>query len=705
MKTNYTNSFRNLPSFVSKRKGSFSNFYYVINFLFILTILMVGCESNELLTDPSVSDAESNSTLKTTEGAIPGFPSRIAFGERFLMPSWNANGTIPFDIREDSHLDQTTQNDVIHLVYFWQLVRYAGPNSTSATLENIQYALNNNPSGLYDYFEEYKERLLEYSVTSKPVAFILDPDQMNIMGKHIVNDLNGDATLFSAKLQRTGHPDVLEAGVPDNFAGYCQVLAYMRDKYAPGIMLGPVAKIHEGAIENDKYSAAQYSDAEREQEISDFVQAWSSCGITWDALFVNWANFTLTLKDNGSFENIVKLHGGIAQGLGTRAINWRIEINTRDLETGSKELINYKNNAVHFVMRDPQFMWDNGFQGVVFKFKSSGNKPMDLGKLGEALRNYYNNLPDPGNSYNLTVGISGSGTVTPAGGTYTEGTDVTLTATPDVGFEFSGWSGDLSGTANPISITMNSNKNVTATFTEIQVPVYSLTTNVVGDGTISLNPVGGSYAENTVVTITAIPAAGWIFESWSGDASGTNSSASITMNSNKSVTASFIPGGSGTEVILGATDDSFILDNSVNENKGADRSISIKNVTKKVGLVKFDLTGVSGQVISAKLELTSSNNSSGGNVSVYSVSGDNWNESTVTYSNAPAQGSLLGSSSLGGSGTVYNIDVSSFVITESNGDKVVSLWLNDNLSNGDRFDFYSKEASGDTGPKLILEVN
>lgn len=47
---------------------------------------------------------------------------------------------------------------------------------------------------------------------------------------------------------------------------------------------------------------------------------------------------------------------------------------------------------------------------------------------------------------------------------YTSGSTVNLTATPDVGFVFTGWSGDASGTNNPLSVTMDTNKYITANF-------------------------------------------------------------------------------------------------------------------------------------------------------------------------------------------------------------------------------------------------
>ena len=70
--------------------------------------------------------------------------------------------------------------------------------------------------------------------------------------------------------------------------------------------------------------------------------------------------------------------------------------------------------------------------------------------------------------YFLFVNLVGSGSVTYNGtGVYDPGDVVEITATPAVGWEFGGWSGDLGGSAIPEYITMDSNKTVTATFTEI----------------------------------------------------------------------------------------------------------------------------------------------------------------------------------------------------------------------------------------------
>jgi uncharacterized repeat protein (TIGR02543 family) len=70
------------------------------------------------------------------------------------------------------------------------------------------------------------------------------------------------------------------------------------------------------------------------------------------------------------------------------------------------------------------------------------------------------------NQYTLTINTVGSGSValSPLGGVYDYGTSVTLNATADPSWSFTGWSDDLTGSTNPESITMDGDKTVTATF-------------------------------------------------------------------------------------------------------------------------------------------------------------------------------------------------------------------------------------------------
>jgi len=69
---------------------------------------------------------------------------------------------------------------------------------------------------------------------------------------------------------------------------------------------------------------------------------------------------------------------------------------------------------------------------------------------------------------------------------------------------------------------------------------YSLTVTTEGQGSVTLDPPGGSYAAGTMVQLTANGVGDWMFCGWSGDLSGVVNLQYITMTSNKSVTATFI---------------------------------------------------------------------------------------------------------------------------------------------------------------------
>jgi hypothetical protein len=146
-------------------------------------------------------------------------------------------------------------------------------------------------------------------------------------------------------------------------------------------------------------------------------------------------------------------------------------------------------------------------------------------------------------TYTLTINTVGNGTTTGAG-TYDEGTVVPISATPASGWEFVNWTGDIATVANALSpnttIIMDSNKAITANFSQIPPIPYTLTIYTAGAGTAA---GAGTYDEGTVVPISASPASGWEFVNWTGDistvANPNSASTTITMNENKNITANF----------------------------------------------------------------------------------------------------------------------------------------------------------------------
>jgi hypothetical protein len=134
--------------------------------------------------------------------------------------------------------------------------------------------------------------------------------------------------------------------------------------------------------------------------------------------------------------------------------------------------------------------------------------------------------------YTLTASAGDGGSVT-GGGTFASGTQVSLTATPTSGYSFSGWSNG--STANPLSVTLNSNTSITANF-QVIVNSYTLTVSAGEGGSVSTE--GGEYEEGTEVTITATPQEGYGFIGWNGSDS-SSSTISVTLAANTTIEAIF----------------------------------------------------------------------------------------------------------------------------------------------------------------------
>ena len=145
--------------------------------------------------------------------------------------------------------------------------------------------------------------------------------------------------------------------------------------------------------------------------------------------------------------------------------------------------------------------------------------------------------------YILTINInpSGSGTVTknPDKSTYCTGEEVTLTASPNSGYTFSSWSGVDSSRGTTATVTMNGNRPVTANFSQICACTLTVNINPLGSGTVTRNPDKTTYCPGEQVTLIATAKSGFTFGSWSGDASGSTSPLTLTMNGNKTVMANF----------------------------------------------------------------------------------------------------------------------------------------------------------------------
>jgi hypothetical protein len=158
-------------------------------------------------------------------------------------------------------------------------------------------------------------------------------------------------------------------------------------------------------------------------------------------------------------------------------------------------------------------------------------------------------------SVTTTKNGSGAGTVTsnPAGVScgatcsagFDDGTPMTLTATPAVGSNFTGWSGGGCAGAGVCTFVLNGAKTVTATFTR-QTRHLTVGKKGNGRGTVTSSPGGigcgttcsAGFPYGTALTLTAKPTATSVFSGWSGACAG-KSTCALSMTVDRAATATF----------------------------------------------------------------------------------------------------------------------------------------------------------------------
>jgi uncharacterized repeat protein (TIGR02543 family) len=113
--------------------------------------------------------------------------------------------------------------------------------------------------------------------------------------------------------------------------------------------------------------------------------------------------------------------------------------------------------------------------------------------------------------FELTVSKTSNGTISTNGincgsdcsESYVANTQVTLTASPDDGYNFVNWTDACTGTNPTTTVTVDGNKNCTANF--VEVPKFNLTVNQTGNGNGAVDGAG-SFAAGTTVNLIATPA-------------------------------------------------------------------------------------------------------------------------------------------------------------------------------------------------------
>jgi len=181
---------------------------------------------------------------------------------------------------------------------------------------------------------------------------------------------------------------------------------------------------------------------------------------------------------------------------------------------------------------------------------------------------------------------------------FSENTSLSLTAWPAVGSRFAGWTGACTGTG-ACNVLVDGNIAVGATFESVST--ISITMAGTGSGTVNSSPAGilctsgssincfASFSPASQVDLYASASGNALFSGWSGACTNTSGNCTLTMDSAKTVTATFTAapkvkvGAKEFSSIQAANNDAATLNNAVikllegtlTENVIFDRSISI----------------------------------------------------------------------------------------------------------------------------------
>ena len=131
-----------------------------------------------------------------------------------------------------------------------------------------------------------------------------------------------------------------------------------------------------------------------------------------------------------------------------------------------------------------------------------------------------------------------AGGTTTGSGSYSAGTSVTVTAITNATYNFVNWTenGAIVSTSAAYTFPLSTNRTLVANF----IATYTLNVTA-ANGTVAENPNQATYISGAAVQLTATPNSGYTFSSWSGDATGTVNPLTVTMNTNKNITANFTP--------------------------------------------------------------------------------------------------------------------------------------------------------------------
>lgn len=483
----------------------------------------------------NVRDTQSDYLFRVEKGGYYGHPN-VLRGEYILNGGNPTSGIDPGEVT-------WTMNG---LTYGYPVGTPSEPNYRGWAYD---FGLNKSPNGVIEYKSsafgsKLKGKLLVCRFSGGDDIMVLEPGTTNfdIIRATEGSDVPGLRRPFANPL------DIVE----DTRTGNLYISEYF-DGNGGGQPRITLLRVSQPLVTTSLINAGgtQYTDSQTRNWSADKnfsggltrTRAFDVAGTTDDALYLSYRyaangapfSYNVPVDEPGTY--VLKLHflepyfgapGGVAAKGGERVFHVDVE--------GQRLLSNYD-----------IFLQDGAGKAIVKTFSGIEVKDGTLNILFSSVKDnaivsaFELEKVSTTTNYTLATSTLGNGSVSRSldQSSYAAGTKVTLTAAPATGYTFVRWSGDASGSENPIIITMDGNKTIIAEFEAEAAETYTVKANAGTGGSTSLAPLKTSYAYGESVKISAIPADGYEFVNWTGDMTETNNPLNVTVTGNLVVNANF----------------------------------------------------------------------------------------------------------------------------------------------------------------------
>ncbi len=250
-----------------------------------------------------------------------------------------------------------------------------------------------NPEKIKDYFVYIKKLFQGMGNYSRGVVNF-EPDPFGSFSKIIRGSYGSDPNNVPAKLSEVDMPEVKELNPPDNFAGFWQVVDFLRYKYAPRVMIAPTIK--EWGIPAKIIDEPAGGWNKNSTEVKEMCDYFARYNVNWDALAFNINNKKRTDED---FKKIVRYFTSVAKGMENKKTGnpvysfiWKTKVSSFHY---SKPVEKWDDNELSFEFRNIDFLAAQGVRGMVVGYGSQlAGLYSDSGSLPQIfvcwLKEYFN---------------------------------------------------------------------------------------------------------------------------------------------------------------------------------------------------------------------------------------------------------------------------------------------------------------------------